>query len=368
MNTEFVYSPIKSIDQSFADKCWQRLYSRCVPPNSLGLLDRLGVRIAVIQHTLEPDLGVPAFIIGAGDHGVYRRQVSFAPRSITWQHSINMMQGGGVAGLFSRKYGMKLQICDVGVDHDFAAEDGVTNCKVAYGTKDLSVEPAMTLEQCIKAMNYGRQAVLQASQAGAKSIIFGEMGIANTTPASVVTAAILKTSVELCVGSGTGMGQNALLNKQNVVRQALERHQNAHTPVEIMAAMGGLELAFIMGGALEAAGQGMVILLDGFIVTAAVLAACMLDSKVKDYLVACHASNEPGHRLQLEYLGLEPVLQMGLCLGEGSGALLSWPMMVTACQAFREINSFADGGLENAAESVTSAKSNDADFRADGMQ
>lgn len=355
----FTFTAVKKYDKGFAEKAWAHLDTKCMPPRAMGKLERAAVKIACIQQSLKPDVGIPAVLIGAGDHGVLAQKVSFAPKSTSWQHSINMVNGGGVAGLFSRKYGMKFTLCDVGVDHDFSPADGVVDCKVAYGTKDFTQSPAMTMEQCLKAMEHGRDQVAKLAQEGCKAVIFGEMGIGNTTPASALTMAILKQPVEVCVGSGTGMGANALLNKQRVVKKAVEANAGWKDGYELMARLGGFELAFIAGGMLEAAGRGMVILLDGFIVTASALVADMIDSSVRDYMIACHVSKEPGHGLQLEYLGLEPLLSMEMCLGEASGAIMAWPMISAALSIFNEVNSFDEGHLDNAADAINDAKNSD---------
>ena len=356
----FCYSEPKPIDRAVEAAAWQRLDQKCMPPRAMGLLERVAVRIAVIQNTVSPRLTNPEVFIAAGDHGVMAHQVSFSPQDISWQHSINMAGGGGLCGLFAKKYGMPLRVFDVGVKHDFAPEDGVVDCKVAYGTEDMTVRPAMTVEQCLKAMSAGRDQVAAAADRGCSSIIFGEMGIGNTTPAAALTMAVLHQPVEKCVGSGTGMGPKALEHKRGVVKSAVDLHNDGKcSPVELMARLGGYELAFIMGGMLEAAGRGMFILLDGFIVTAAALLAHMLDERVCDYMVACHVSNEPGHALQLEHLGLEPILRAGFCLGEGSGAILAWPMVKAAVDILNEMNSYDESCLDNATEALNQAKAQD---------
>ncbi len=353
------FTPCNEYDKGFADKAWAHLDTKCMPPRAMGKLERAAVKIACIQQSLKPDIGIPAVLIGAGDHGVLAQKVSFAPKSTSWQHSINMVNGGGVAGLFTRKYGMKFVLCDVGVDHDFSPADGVADCKVAYGTQDFTQGPAMTMEQCLKAMEHGCVQVAKLADAGAKSIIFGEMGIGNTTPASALTMAVLRQPVEVCVGGGTGMGANALRHKQEVVAQAVNINEGWKDGYELMARLGGFELAFMAGGMLEAAGRGLVILLDGFIVTAAALVADMIEPSVRDYMIACHVSKEPGHGLQLAHLGLEPLLAMEMCLGEGSGAIIAWPVVSAALAIFNEVNSFDEGHLDNAADAINDAKRSD---------
>ncbi|MBQ7568068.1 nicotinate-nucleotide--dimethylbenzimidazole phosphoribosyltransferase [bacterium] len=357
----FAYTEPRPVAEAAAEAAWKRLDQKCMPPRAMGLLERIAVRIAAIQGTAAPQLTNPTVFIAAGDHGVMAHNVSFSPQAITWQHSINMAKGGGMCGLFARKYSMPLCVFDVGVNHDFAPEDGVINCKVAYGTEDMASVAAMSDEQCLKAMEWGRIKVAELAASGCNCIIFGEMGIGNTTPASAITMAVLRQPVEKCVGSGTGMGPKALEHKRQIVKQAVELHTQGRecSAVELMARLGGYELAFMMGGMLEAAGQGMVILLDGFIVTAAALLANMLDDRLSSYLLACHVSNEPGHSLQLASLGLEPLLRAGLCLGEGSGAIVAWPLIKASVDILNEMNSYDEGCLDNATEALQQAKAQD---------
>ena len=356
----FAYTEPRTLSNEAADAAWKRLEQKCMPPRALGLLERVAVRIAAVQNTAAPRLSEPAVLIAAGDHGVMAHQVSFSPKAVTWQHSINMAGGGGLSGLFARKYNMPLRVFDVGVDHDFAPGDGVVGCKTAYGTEDMLEKPAMTVQQCLTAMSAGRDQTAAVLENGCDCVIFGEMGIGNTTPASALTMAVLRQPVEVCVGSGTGMGPKALEHKRRVVSQAVTLHTSAPcSPVELMARLGGYELAFIAGGMLEAAGRGAVILLDGFIVTAAALIADMIDERVRGYMIACHVSKEPGHALQLEHLGLEPILRAELCLGEGSGAILAWPLVKASLDILNEMNSFDEGKLDNAAEALQRAKAQD---------
>ena len=361
----FTYTEPRQVSKACAEATWQRLDQKCMPPRAMGLLERVAVRIATIQNTTSPELTSPEVFIAAGDHGVFKQQVSFSPQAVTWQHSINMAHGGGLCGLFARKYGLKLRVFDVGVNHDFAPEDGVTVCKVAPGSADFTEGPAMSKAQCLAAMNHGREQVAQLAQRGVNSLIFGEMGIGNTTPAAALTMALLHVPAEVCVGRGTGMGPNALKHKCEVVDRAVKLNMAdaPEDPVEVMARLGGYELAFMAGGMLEAAGRGMVILLDGFIVTAAALIADGIDARLRDYCVACHVSNEPGHALQLEHLGLEPILRAGMCLGEGSGAIMAWPLVRAAVDILNEMNSYDEGKLDNATEALRQAEAQDSGFK-----
>jgi len=343
------------LDDSLESAAWRHLDRKTMPPRALGALERLAVRIACLQGTLTPTLHRPVLLLAAADHGVVTRGVSFSPRDVTWQHSLNLARGGGAAGLFCRLHGIDLVVCDVGVDHEFAPEDGVVDCKVARGTRDLSQEPAMTFQECLAAMSWGRRKVAEIARCGSNVVLFGEMGIGNTTPASALVAALTGLPVDQCVGAGTGMGPAALEHKRKVVRAAMALHGPPSDPLEAMTCLGGLELAFMTGGALAAAEHGMLILLDGFIVTASLLVASLMDPRVCKHVVACHASAEPAHGPCLQQMGLEPLLDLGMRLGEGSGAALAWPLVRAAVEMFNCMTSFSEGGVVDAVTPIQQA-------------
>ncbi|MGM9991369.1 MAG: nicotinate-nucleotide--dimethylbenzimidazole phosphoribosyltransferase [Candidatus Bruticola sp.] len=352
----FSYTPVLPVDETFAEQCWEHLNHKSIPPRSMGELEKVAVKIACLQRSLKPDLGKPTVIIGAGDHGVFAQKVSYAPQAVTWQHSLSLVSGGGVAGLFAKKHGLPLILADVGVKHNFVPQDGIVNCKVVFGTGDISLEDAMTREECLKCFEHGRDIVAKQADMGAKSVIFGEMGISNTTPSAALTGHILNLNVESVVGEGTGLSSTALAAKREVVKRIMERSRSVDDPIDLMARMGGAELAFIAGGALEAAGRGLVIIVDGVIVTAALLVADLIDSRIRPYMIAAHQSNEPAHRLQLEYLGLTPLLRLGLCLGEGSGAILAWPLIEEALAIFNEVTSSEEEGMGDVGGTILEAK------------
>lgn len=344
-----------ALEDTLEAAAWRHLDRKTMPPRALGALERLAVRIACLQGTLSPTLHKPVLLLAAADHGVTNRGVSFSPREVTWQHSLNLARGGGAAGLFCRLHGIDLVVCDVGVDHEFLPQDGVVDCKVAHGTRDLSQEPAMSLQECLAAISWGRRKVAEIARCGSNVVLFGEMGIGNTTPASALVAALTGLSVDQCVGAGTGMGPAALEHKRKVVQAALALHGPPSDPLEAMTCLGGLELAFMTGGALAAAEHGMLILLDGFIVTASLLVASRMDPRVCRHVVACHASAEPAHRPCLQQMGLEPLLDLGMRLGEGSGAALAWPLVRAAVEMFNGMTSFSEGGVVDAVTPIQQA-------------
>ena len=258
-------------------------------------------------------------------------------------------------GLFCRLHGIDLVVCDVGVDHDFAPEDGLVDCKVRRGTRDLASEPAMTRQEVLTAMAWGRQQVAEAARKGSNAILLGEMGIGNTTTASALVSALTGLPTLESVGAGTGMGPAALERKRQVVEAALALHGQPADPVETLACYGGLELAFLTGAALAAAEFGMLVLLDGFIVTASVMVAHRMDPRVANHAVACHVSAEPAHRYCLQQMRLEPLLDLGLRLGEGSGAALAWPLVRAAVEMFNSMTSFSEVGVTDAVAPIRQA-------------
>ncbi|MGI5842955.1 MAG: nicotinate-nucleotide--dimethylbenzimidazole phosphoribosyltransferase [Candidatus Xenobium sp.] len=342
-------------EPTLEEAAWQHLDRKTMPPRALGALERLAVRIACLQGTLSPSLNKPVMLLAAGDHGVATRGVSFSPREVTWQHSLNLARGGGATGLFCRLHGIDLMLCDVGVDHEFLPQDGIVDCKVTRGTRDLSQEPAMSLQECLAAMSWGRRKVAEVARAGSNVVLFGEMGIGNTTPASALVAALTGLPLDQCVGAGTGMGPAALEHKRKVIQDALALHGPPSDPLEAMTCLGGLELAFMTGGALAAAEHGMLILLDGFIVTSSLLVASRMDPRVCRHIVACHVSAEPAHRACLQQMGLEPLLDLGMRLGEGSGAALAWPLVRAAVEMFNNMTSFSEGGVVDAVTPIQQA-------------
>lgn len=333
----------------------EKMLSKAMLPNSLGELEAVAARVAMIQRTLSPRLCAPHLLLASGDHGVVSEGVTTSPKEITWQQCRNFARGGGACGLFAKLYGVRLIVCDVGVDHDFTPRDGVVDCKVAYGTEDLLLGPAMSVEQCERAMAAGRKMVRSIAETGCNVVAFGEMGIGNTTSASALATALTGWPAEVLTSRGAAQNDAGFSRKLAVVKQAVNLHGRPDNPIETMALYGGFELAFIMGGMLEAAVLKMVILLDGFIVTASALAAAQLEPAVVDYLIPCHCSVVEGHRQLLERLGLvRPLLNLGMWLGEGTGALVAWPIVQAAVALLNDMTAFSECGVT---DSTTLAES-----------
>lgn len=310
------------------------------PLGSLGMLETLARQIGLIQQTTQVSIMDPALIVFAGDHGIVAENVSAYPQSVTWQMVENFLAGGAAINVFARQNNCALHIVDAGVNHDFGARDGLLDRKVAHGTRNFAQEPAMSAEQCAQAMQYGADLVagLNGNVVG-----FGEMGIGNTTAAAAIMHAITKIPVEECVGAGTGLAASGILHKQKVVEAAVAHHASILStaePLDVLATFGGFEIAMIVGAMLAAAERRMVLLIDGFIISSALLVAVRLQPAILDYCVFAHCSDEHGHKQMLTYLKARPLLQMGLRLGEGTGAVLALPLLHASINFLREMATF----------------------------
>jgi nicotinate-nucleotide--dimethylbenzimidazole phosphoribosyltransferase len=316
------------------------------PTGSLGLLEDLALQIGLIQKTLTPELRNPALLVFAADHGLTAEGISPYPKDVTWQMVMNFVSGGAAINVFCRQQGINLKVVDAGVDYDFPAGIPVFDAKVARGTRNMRVEPAMTAEECAVAIQKGRELVKSEAANGCNIIGFGEMGIGNTSASSLLMHRFLNIPVEECTGSGTGMYGDQLSHKMKVLKEVAEKY-DPKTPEETLATFGGLEIAMMVGAMLEACGQHMVLLIDGFIATAAALTAIQFDSEVRKNCVFCHSSNERGHKLMLDKLNAHPMLQLDLRLGEGTGAALALPLVQAAVNFLNEMASFEDAGVSN---------------------
>jgi len=260
-------------DETLIPQLQHKLDNKAKPVGSLGLLENIALRIGLIQNTLNPQLTKPTMLTIAADHGITEEGVSPCPIEITWQQVLNFLNGGGGIGLFCRTYGMDLKVVDAGVKYDFPDHPKLIKAKVAYGSKNFYNEPAMSKEECLKAIENGRAIVREQKALGCNVIGFGEMGIGNTSPASVLMSIICGIPIETCVGPGAGLNKDGVSHKAKVLKEAMEKHGIADDPMTNLATFGGLEIATIAGGMLEAAKQRMAVIVDGFITTAAALAA-----------------------------------------------------------------------------------------------
>lgn len=316
---------------------------------SLGQLETIARQVCLIQDTLTPELRRPALLLFCGDHGIADERVSLSPKDFTYKCGCTFQRGNAAITVFCRQYHFHLRVIDAGVDRDFPEEYGVEPRKVGYGTRNFLHEPAMTIEECQKALETGAACVREEYYKDCNVIGFGEMGIGNTSSSAVLAHLYSGIPLDRLVGRGTGLDDVHLEHKYQTLKRAVEAH-HPETPLEILATYGGYEIAMMVGGMIEAARLRMVILCDGFIATAAVIAAEALAPGTKDCVLYGHVSDEGGHRLLLDYLGGEPILRLGMRLGEGTGAVVAYPIVRSAVAFLNEMASFDDRQLENCYE------------------
>lgn len=331
---------------SIKDQLQHKIDLKTKPTGALGQLERIALQIGSIQNTLSPELKNPAMLVFAGDHGLADAGVSPYPKEVTWQMVMNFCAGGAAINVFCKQNGINLKVVDSGVDFDFPKNLPVVDRKIAMGTKNMLNEPAMSVDECQEAMDLGAELVREEAAAGCNVIGFGEMGIGNTSASSLLMHRFLSLPIEQCTGRGTGMVGDKLDYKISVLKQVSEKY-NPATVADTLATFGGLEIAMMTGAILEAKKQEMVIMVDGFITTAATLTAIQFDASVRDNCIFCHASEEQGHQLILKHLDAEPVLSMGMRLGEGSGAAVAYPVIKSAVTFLNEMSSFEDAGVSN---------------------
>ena len=318
------------------------LDNKTKPLGSLGQIERLAQRMGLILGTEAPVLREPQLVVFAGDHGLAARGVSAYPSDVTWQMVENFFAGGAAVSVLARQHGIGLTVVDCGVRHDFAPRPGLVIAKLGPGTADALEGPAMTSEQCQAALANGAALVQELP---GNALLLGEMGIGNTSAASLLMSRLTGLDIADCTGAGTGLDAAAVQRKIGILRAVLERHAQAQAPLDALAALGGFEIATMVGAVLQAAAERRVIVVDGFIATSAVLVASHLQPAVLQRCVYAHRSGERGHALMLAHLKAEPLLDLGLRLGEGSGAALAWPLLQSACAILREMASFESAGV-----------------------
>lgn len=319
------------------------------PPGSLGRLEDLALQLGKIQNSLSPRLNHPHLLVCAGDHGAARAGVSAFPQDVTWQMVENFLAGGAAINVLARQAGLQLIVADAGVNHDFGARPGLIDAKVAPGTQNYLEGPAMSAAQRDAALAHGLIVARQLADHGCNVLGFGEMGIGNTASASLLTYCLTGVPLAHCVGRGTGLDDAGLARKRALLAQALTQYTGPHDDaLAVLAQFGGFEIAMLAGAMLGAAERRMLLLIDGFIVTAALLVAARIAPAILDYCVFSHRSEEAGHVLQLEALGAaRPLLQFGLRLGEGTGAALAYPLVAAAAAFLNDMASFESAGVSN---------------------
>lgn len=342
-------------DAALAQRIQSLLDDKTKPVGSLGQLEQLAHRIACILGSEAPVLDQPQMVVFAADHGLAARGVSAYPVDVTWQMVENFMAGGAAVSVLSRQHGIALNVVDCGVARDFAVREQdphdklpkanqprLWRRKVAYGTQDCSQGAAMTAQECEIAIRNGMELVKKLP---GNALLLGEMGIGNTSTASLLLAKLCGTPLAQVTGMGTGLDAAGVQRKIAILEQVLATHAGVTEPLQVLAAVGGLEVATMVGAILQAALERRVIVVDGFITSAAVLVASRLQPAVLERCVYAHCSGEPGHRLMLQALQAHALLDWQLRLGEGSGAATAWPLLPAACAILREMASFSAAGV-----------------------
>ena len=366
---------IRPLERSLQAAIQEKIDNLNKPKGSLGRLEELALQICLIQQTLEPSLAHPCHLLLGGDHGIEREGVSVSPREVTWQQMINFTRGGGGVNMFCRQHGFKLRIVDVGVDYDFQIENGklkIENYKIAYGTKNFLYEPAMTEEEFDRAIQIGSDLVDDCIAEGCRVLSIGEMGIANTSPSSIWMHLFCNIPLADCIGAGAGLNNEGIRHKYKVLSLAVENfrvkseelrvknnsnHSESETNVnsslftlhssldEVIRSFGGFEMVAAIGAMLRAAEQHLIILVDGFIMTACALAATRLYPAAQDYMIFTHCGDESGHKRMLDAMQAKPLLHLGLRLGEGTGALCAFPIIDSAVRMMNEMNNFKNAQI-----------------------
>jgi nicotinate-nucleotide--dimethylbenzimidazole phosphoribosyltransferase len=310
------------------------------PKGSLGVLEELAMQVGWIRQTLSPRLSNPAHIVFAGDHGIAEEGVSLSPQEVTRQMVVNFWNGGAGINFLARQHGFRLKIVDAGVNADFAPDDPIVHRKIRKGTRNYLHGPAMTRDELGSALRAGAECVQECFEEGCDTIGFGEMGITNTSSSALWMSCLTGIELNKCIGAGCDHSGAIVAHKQRVLGRALHNYTGDGSVEDVMAHFGGYEMVMAVGAMLRAAELGMVILIDGFIMTACLLAASKLEANVLHYAVYGHCGDEAGHRLLLDHLHARPLLALNLRLGEGTGALCAFPILDSAVRMLNEMGSF----------------------------
>jgi len=341
---------IEPLREEFFEKAQQRLDSHAKPRGSLGRLEDFAKRYVAITENLKPRVVNKFIFTFAGDHGVVDEGVSVFPKEVTRQMILNFIGGGAGVNVLAKHVGVEVVVVDIGVDHDFGSLEGLLGKKVAFGTKNMSKGPAMSVEEAVGAINVGIDIAEEYAGKGADIFGTGDMGIGNTTPSSAILAVITGETVEMVAGRGTGIDDRTLGKKIEAIKKAISINSpNPKDPLEVLATIGGLEIAGIAGLIIGAASCRVPIVVDGFISTAGALIATEMNPLIKSYLFASHQSAESGHKIMLERIGLEPMLDLSLRLGEGTGAALGISLVEAGVKILTEMATFTEAGVEEAA-------------------
>ncbi len=338
---------IEHPDQALKPALQAKIDDLTKPKGSLGRLEELALQAGLIQQTLTPELRHPQNIVFAGDHGIVDEGVSIAPKEVTWQQVCHFThpQGTGGVNFLCRQHGFTLKVVDAGVDYDLPRDRGIIDLKVGRGTRNFLHGPAMSPEEMEQCLAGGASVVRQCFAEGSNVISFGEMGIGNTSPSSIWMSYFTGIPLAECVGAGSGLDNEGIRHKYDVLRRSMEGYAGDGSPRDIIRWFGGFEMVMAVGAMLQAAELKMIILVDGFIMTACMLAASKMYPEVLDYAVFGHCGDESGHRKMLDALGAKPLLNLGLRLGEGTGAICAYPILESAVRMINQMDTFSGADI-----------------------
>lgn len=336
---------ISALSSEWRERLQYKIDHLSKPLGSLGTLEWLALRLGQIQRTLTPELHNPYNIIFCADHGIVEEGISKSPKEVTWQVVYNMLSGGAGVCYLARQHGVAIRVVDVGVDYDFAGDERLIHRKVGRITRSYLHEAAMSEEEMQCALRIGEEEVELAHSRGCNIISFGEMGITNTAASAVWMSLLADIPLIECVGRGSGLDDAGLRHKYDILSQAIDNYRGDGSVESVMRYFGGYEMVAAVGAMLRAAELRMSILVDGFIMTACMLAARAINPLVLDYAIFGHQGDEAGHARLLEHLGAKPLLNLGLRLGEGSGAVCAYPIVQSAALMLSQMASFDTAGV-----------------------
>jgi len=332
---------IPALSQSIRPEIEACLDGKAKPPKSLGRLEELAVHIGLMQQCSRPKINDPVLIVFAGDHGLTRSGVAAFPASVTVSMVDSLLTGRASANAIAKVVGASVHVVDAGVADDLTNRDSLIHRKVGRGTNDASVEPAMSLQQAQLALNYGGQVAGEFIDKGADIIALGEMGIGNSSSAALIIHRLSGESLDRCIGPGAGHSDEGMANKRAVLARAADR-SNATAPMDVLVEFGGFEIGQIAGAILECAKRRVPVLIDGFICSSAALLAIRLAPQAQDFCIFTHTSAEPGYKAITDALNVRPLLDLDMCLGEGTGALLTVPIIKSACAITTDVATLAE--------------------------
>ncbi len=346
MSSEWWSAPAAVPDAAKREQALTRQGQLTKPPGSLGELESLAVTLCAMQNSHTPRIDSVWIGLFAGDHGVVAEGISAFPQAVTGEMLRNFASGGAAISVLARALDASLKLVDLGLAVPIAPLDGVTHLNIALGTANFAQGPAMTAEQCQRALEAGRRAAHQAFDQRSDLFIGGDMGIGNTTSACAMASALLNIAPRELVGPGTGLDESGVNHKCAVIERALALHAEAQdSPLEILRRLGGLEIAALCGAYVAAGQLGLPVLVDGYITSVAALCATRLNPGCRDWMLFSHRSAEPGHRLIIEAMQAKPLLDLGMRLGEGSGAAVAVPLLQVACKLHNQMATFAEAAV-----------------------